>query len=251
VPPDMPKRPTSTSRWYASLRHRLKSSSIRRIYWAVAKRKLLISGRREEDFYRNLLVGLNRDDLIFDIGANQGAKTDIFLKLGARVVAVEPDDACQAILRDRFLRYRLNPRPVTLVGKAVSDKLGIENMWIDGPGSAVNTFSRKWADTLKENKQSFKHGHCGLDFSRTKPVEATTVDELISLQSFEINLRAFRNEGIECVRVLSRLEPSGRFNYTPDCCAGFVLKEWLKSEEFGAALDSCTDESIEVFWRTD
>ena len=79
----------STSRPYDSLRHRLQSSFVRRMYWAVAKRETLASMRREEDFYRNLLVDLRRDDLIFDIGANQGDKTAIFLKLGARVVSVE------------------------------------------------------------------------------------------------------------------------------------------------------------------
>ena len=268
----------STTRWYNSLRHRLRSSSIRRTYWAVAKRKTLVSSQREEDFYRKLLVGLQRNDMIFDVGANQGTKTDVFLRLGARVVAVEPDEACQQILRDRFLRYRLKPRSVTLIGKAVSDKIGIEKMWIDGPGSAVNTISRKWADHLKERKESFQYGHCGLEFASSKSVETTTVEHLVNLHgvpfflkidveghelsvllgmrrpvpllSFEVNLRTFRHDGIECVRVLNRLKPDGRFNYTPDCCSGLVLREWLSSEEFCAVLDSCSDETIEVFWRS-
>src|SRR5258708_708572 len=166
---------------YSSLRHRLQSSFVRSVYWAITRRETLVSRQREEDFYRKLLVGLQRDDLIFDIGANMGEKTDVFLRLGARVVSVEPDDACRAILRDRFLQYRLRPRPVTLVGKAVSDKTGTEQMWIDGPGSAVNTISRKWADQLKENKENFKHGHCGLEFSCSEPVETTTVEELIKM----------------------------------------------------------------------
>jgi len=231
-----------------------------------------------KDFYRDLLVGLQHDDVIFDLGANQGAKTDVFLRLGARVVAVEPDDACQQILRDRFLRFRLKPRPVTLIGKAVSDKIGIEEMWIDGPGSAVNTISRRWADHLKDGKESFKYRHCGLEYSSSKSVETTTVEHLVNLHgvpffvkidveghelsvllgmrrpvpylSFEVNLQTFRDEGIACVRVLRRLKPDGRFNYTPDCCSGLVLNEWLGSEEFCAVVDSCTDETIEVFWRS-
>jgi FkbM family methyltransferase len=249
------------------------------MYWAVAKRETLASMRREEDFYRNLLVDLRRDDLIFDIGANQGDKTAIFLKLGARVVSVEPDGTCRAILQDKFLRYRFRPRPVTLVGKAVSDKIGTEQMWIDGPGSAVNTISRKWADELKEHKQDFKHGNYGLDFSRSEQVETTTVEELMRLHgvpyfikidveghelgvlsglqrpvpflSFEVNLRAFRQEGTQCVQVLRRLKEDGRFNYTPDCGSGLALKEWLEPEQFCSVLSSCADESIEVFWKTD
>jgi FkbM family methyltransferase len=264
--------------WYNSLRNRLKSSSIRRVYWMIANRDTLVSKRREEEFYRRFLVGLKRGDMVFDVGANDGAKTDIFLRLGTNVVAIEPDGACQSMLRDRFLRYRWRSSSVALVGKAVSDKSGVEEMWVDGPGSAVNTMSRKWADHLKENKNSFRHGHCGLEFGHSKSVETATIRDLVKLYgspffikidveghelrvlrgmsqpvpflSFEINLSTFRQEGIECVRLLGRLGPDGRFNYTPDCCVGLALQDWLAPVEFCDVLDSCTEETIEVFWRS-
>src|ERR1700758_5243244 len=126
----------SETHWCRSVRNRLQSSSIRRMYWAVAKRENLVSSQREEEFYRKLLMGLECGDLIFDVGANRGCKTDIFLRLGARVVAVEPDETCQAILRDRFFRYRLRSRPVTLVDRALSDSNGVKELLMDGPGSA-------------------------------------------------------------------------------------------------------------------
>ena len=264
--------------WYSSVRNRLQSSSIRRMYWAVAKRENLVSSQREEEFYRKLLIGLEHGDLIFDVGANRGAKTDIFLRLGARVVAVEPDETCQAILRDRFFRYRLRSRPVTLVDRAVSDTIGVEELLMDGPGSAVNTMSRKWADHLKGHKEGFKYQHGGLDFSSSKSVATTTIDDLVSrfgapyfvkidveghelnvllgmrhpvpFLSFEVNLLMFRQDGIKCVQLLQKLCADGCFNYTPDCCSGLVLEEWLRAEEFCAALEACTDETIEVFWRS-
>jgi hypothetical protein len=34
-------------------------------------------------------------------------------------------------------------------------------MLIDGPGSAVNTMSPKWAESLKKNRATFAYGHCG------------------------------------------------------------------------------------------
>jgi FkbM family methyltransferase len=264
--------------WSRFLQNRLKSSLIRRLYWSVAKKNVLAASRREEDFYRKLLAGLRHEDIIFDVGANQGSKADIFLRLGARVIAVEPDRACQRILRDRFLRYRIKQGKVTVVGKAVSDQSGVGEMWIDGPGSAVNTMSRKWANHLKGNRENFKHDHCGLQFSRSKLVETTTIEDLVKLfgmpffikidvegyelsvlrglrqpvpfLSFEVNLSTFRQQGIECVWFLRGLKSDGRFNYTPECCAGLVLEEWLPSEEFCAVLNSCADETIEVFWRS-
>jgi FkbM family methyltransferase len=268
----------STPSLYSSLHNRLQSSWIRRAYWTVCNRETLVSSIREEEFYRKLLSGLQRGDLIFDIGANVGLKTDIFLRLGARVVAVEPDEACQDSLRDRFFRFRLKRRPVILVGKAVSDKVGAEKMWIDGPGSAVNTMSPRWAEHLKGNKESFGYAHCGLEFAQSRSVQTTTVEEMVSLcgdpffikidveghelsvlrgmrqpvpfLSFEVNLSTFRSEGIECVRVLSQLGPDSQFNYTSDCRTGLALRNWRGEREFCTVLDSCGDETIEVFCRS-
>lgn len=269
---------SSKTGFYAGLRNRLRSSVARRMYWAVAKRDSLLAYRKEEGFYRSLLDGLGCDDVIFDVGANVGAKTEVFLSLGARVVAVEPDEAAQATLRDRFLRYRIRSRPVTIVGKAVSDRIGTEKMWIDGPGSAVNTLSKKWANYLHENKTKFQYQHCGLDFNSSTQVETTTIEELsnqygapffvkldvegqelnalrgmltpVPYLSFEINLRMFRREGEECIQTLSRLASGGQFNYASDCGTGLALKAWSGASDFYRELDRCSDDCIEVFWRS-
>ena len=268
----------SATRLYGGLRNRLRSSVVRRMYWAVAKRGTLISYQREESFYRTLLVGLRRDDLIFDIGANVGAKTEVFLSLGARVVAVEPDRAAREIIQDRFLRYRIRSRPVTIVDKAVTERSGTARMLIDGPGSAVNTLSQKWANYLHENRENFQYQNYGLDFSESMLVETTTIEDLTRLHgrpffvkldvegqelsalrgmqspvpflSFEVNLQMFRCEGEECVQTLCRLAPYGRFNYARDCGTGLALGEWLEAAKFSQELKSCADDSIEVFWKS-
>jgi FkbM family methyltransferase len=224
-----------------------------------------------------VLAGFRQGNLIFDIGANEGAKTDVFLRLGARIVAVDPDDSCSRRLKERFLAFRLNPRPVTIVTKAVSDRVGTEEMLIDGPGSAVNTMSPKWAESLRKNRATFEHRHCGLEFNRTKLVETTTIDDLIaqhgvpffikidveghefsalrglhrtvSYVSFEVNLPEFRSEGMECVRVLAELAHTGRFNYVSDCARGLTFRDWVSAEDFCVALDRCSERSIEIFWR--
>ena len=148
-------------------------------------------------------------------------------------------------------------------------------MWIDTPGGAMNTLSQKWAETLRADDRRFGHK---LSFGYWREVETITLEQLIAEQgspffikidteghelnvlrgmvrpvpylSFEVNLPEFRPEGLESIQVLGRLAPNGRFNFVRDCRQGLVLDQWLSKEEFSTIMDSCTDESIEVFWKT-
>jgi FkbM family methyltransferase len=54
---------------------------------------------RRRHFYRQFVTP---GSLCFDIGANMGNRTEIFLDLGATVVAVEPQQVCVRSLKSRF-----------------------------------------------------------------------------------------------------------------------------------------------------
>ena len=261
----------------AGFYHRLRNSRIHDFYWMMTGRRWMLARTKQIDFYRHLLSGLRYGDLIFDIGANEGFKTDVFLRLGARVVAVEPDETNQLILRESFAKFRFTRKPLIIIGKAVSDTTAVETMWVDGPGSAVNTLSQKWATTLKGNKTRHTMGHCGLDFTLQKTVETTTLEELIAAHglpifikidvegyelnvvrglqrpvaylSFEVNLPEFRSEGLQCVQTLQRLATAGQFNYAVDCEEGLAFERWLTAEEFLRVFEQCREKSIEVFWK--
>lgn len=257
------------------LYERAKASWIYDLYWTIANRRIIDDRRRECEFYRDLLEGFKPGGLIFDIGANQGYKTQMFLNLGARVVAVDPDTTNQEILREKFLRNRLKRMPLVIVGKAVSEKNSKTRMWIDSPGSALNTLSGKWADTLRSDGKRFGHS---VDFGNSREVETVTVEDLFAAHglpyflkidveghelsvlrgmrqpvpylSFEVNLPEFLEEGIECIRVLGQISPDGEFNYSSECARGLELQQWLGEGEFAEVIHSCEDPSIEVFWRT-
>lgn len=254
---------------------RMKASWIYDFYWRLVDSRITDHRQREVDFYRRLLDGFHQQDLVFDIGANQGYKSDIFLRFGASVVAVEPDETSQEVLKQRFLKYRLKKKPFTVVSKAVSDKSGADTIWIDTPGGAKNTLSEKWVDTLRKDDHRFGQK---LSFGQRKEIQTISIEQLIvdyglpffikidveghelkvlrgmqkpvPFLSFEVNLPEFRREGLECIQVLGRLDRDGRFNYANDCRQGLALNSWLTKEEFSAVLDACTYESIEVFWKT-
>ena len=82
---------------------RLKASAVYDLYWRLRDRSRLKQREREVAFYRSVLTGLPANPLIFDIGANRGDKADVFLRLGARVVAVDLEASkCLLTRRSRF-----------------------------------------------------------------------------------------------------------------------------------------------------
>jgi FkbM family methyltransferase len=261
----------------AGVYQRLRASSVSDLYWNIADKGRIDARHKEMDFYRSLFDGFHRGDLIFDVGANDGRKTDVFLRLGARVIAVEPDEHSQQVIREKFLKLRLARKPVVIVGKAVSDKVTTETMWIDRAGSSLNTLSHKWVETLKGDKARFKHTNSSLEFAQNRVIETTTLDDLIvahglpffikidvegyegkvlrglkyrvPLVSFEANLPEFKPEALECVELLSRLSADGKFNYAADGQQSLALETWLDAGAFSQQLEKCSLDTIEVLCK--
>src|SRR5579862_33190 len=82
---------------------------------------------------------ISRGDLSFDVGANLGDRIEIFLLLGAKVIAIEPQESCMHYLR---LKYR-NPREVVLIQKGLDEQPG-EHELLMGDESAVSSMSDNW-----------------------------------------------------------------------------------------------------------
>lgn len=259
----------------AGLYERLRASPLYDAYWVIADKRMLARRSAQVEFYREVLSGLTKGSLIFDVGANRGSKTDVFLRLGARVVAVEPDEASQQVLREKFLRYRFVRKPVVVVDAALSDRITGDTLWIERPGSAMNTLSRKWVELLRKDERRFGQR---FEFPQQTTVRTTTLDELIARHgvpyfvkidvegfepnvlrglrcavpylSFEVNLPEFCSEGRECIGLLRKLAADGMFNYTADCQRGLALEQWVGAQELFEALGTCGEGCVEVFWTT-
>jgi FkbM family methyltransferase len=248
---------------------RLRWSPLHDLYLRVVRPTLAREQDAELTFYRHLLADLGPGPLVFDIGANVGNKAALFLRLGARVVCLEPDRANVAVLNLRFAG-----KSVVVVSAAVSEQAGRLTLHLAKESSAFNTLSDKWVETLNDPGRSRFAG--GVDFSGSYEVETVTLEQLIArhgrpgfikidvegheasvlrglkqavpLLSFELNLPEFLQEGLECIAHLGALDPKTTFNYV--ITDHLESPSWRGAEEFGAWLAGAGLRYCEVIAKT-
>lgn len=154
-----------------NLYYTLKYSLAFRLYQVIFKYDVIKQEKKEVAFYKSFLQSC---DLMFDIGAYDGHKTEAFLKIAKKVVTCEPDEESFKILHTRFRNRRTR---VFLENKAIGETKGEKKLLIHHPGSAFNTLSKKWKDTLeKDNVEKWNEK---IWFSEEKKVQCVTLDSLI------------------------------------------------------------------------
>jgi FkbM family methyltransferase len=119
-----------------------------------------------ERFYAGFLAP---GDLAFDIGAHVGSRTRALQRIGARVVALEPQP-----LFHWLLEKTLPTDGVVLRSEAVDAVPGKVQMQVSSRHPTVSTLSRHWMETVQSTS-----GFERVAWNRTYAVTATTLDELI------------------------------------------------------------------------
>ncbi len=90
---------------------------------------------------------IGEGDLCFDVGAHLGNRTDVWLRLGARVVAVEPQPLCVRELQRRFGHH---PQ-FRHLAKAIGKEAGRASLHISKMTPTVSTLAdMSWRQTLNE-----------------------------------------------------------------------------------------------------
>lgn len=112
---------------------------------------------------------LKKGDLVFDVGANIGNKTDTYLQKGAKVVCFEPQPQCVKTLRTK---YRNNPN-VTIEPSGLADSEGSLDLFICTNANVLSTFSHQWMTDGR-----FADGGVKWDKKITVPVY--TLDQMIN-----------------------------------------------------------------------
>jgi FkbM family methyltransferase len=225
----------------------------------VKKAKRRLSYRQSLRFHHALI---KERSLVFDVGANVGDMTELYLELGSRVVAAEPQEACLRTLEKRFGR---NTR-VSIIPMAVGAAEGELELMISDIRSPISSMSRQWIAAVKSSGR-FPY----YEWSRSVMAPVTTLDLLIAqygepdfckidvegfeksvLQgvsrplrflSFEFHAE-FLPEAFACLGLLQGLGEY-RFNYTLENRMVLESSRWMDEEDLRSRLRSLPYASIQ------
>jgi FkbM family methyltransferase len=185
-------------------------------------------------------------DLCYDIGANNGFKSESLLSIGAKVVCVEPQLGCYQYLVGKFS----NNDNVHIEHKALGKEVGVGQIYI----SQAHTLS-----TMSESfmSETTKERFVGNSWNSKQEVSITTLDYLINkyglpkfckidVEGFEVEVLKglsqpipfvsiefvpeLKSNTFECIEILSKLGDY-KFNYSEAETGVFSFEENVTKEE--------------------
>jgi len=220
------------------------------VYTSVLAISNFLSRKKLIRFYSQFI---NEGDLCFDVGANLGNRTGVFLELGAKVVAVEPQDNCMKKLKKKYK----NNSEVVLIHKALGAEKGEGNLMLSD-SHTVSSMSGEWIENVKKSDMFFT-STSAFQWNKNVVVPVTTLDELIEEYGVpamcKIDVEGFEDEVInglsrsiemlsfeftptpalieKAIRSIEHLSSIGdvKFNYSFGEKMAFALDEWVSSSE--------------------
>lgn len=220
-----------------------------------AKGGIYKNASQQLEFYSQFI---SKGDLVFDVGANVGDKTEIFVQLGATVVAVEPQESCWRVLKHRFKN-----KDVYVMNKALDKSVGNKRIFIDR-SPTISSMSPEWIESVRNSGRFARHR-----WSYKLKVETTTLDALIKqfgnpafckidvegfefevLQGLSQPIRAMSFEFIPeylepvlgCIDYLSKLG-NVEFNFSLGDSMDFAMSCWSNVEKIVNVLQSLSADS--------
>jgi FkbM family methyltransferase len=146
-------------------------------------------------------------DLCFDIGAHVGNRARALSRVGARVVALEPQPQCMSLLR----RWYGHHPDIELVEQAVGSAVGTRTLFVSERTPTVTTLSRDWIGAVGATP-----GFSGVRWDRGIPVGVTTLDELIARYGEPVFCKIdVEGAELDVLRGLSRPLEVLSFEYIP------------------------------------
>src|SRR5439155_6482854 len=224
--------------------------------WGIARSLVMYHGvpGKHRRMRRRYGEFLGPGDLGFDIGAHVGSRVRAWRRLGARVIAVEPQPDFVRVLRLFFGR----DAGVTVVPLAVGARAGRARLELSTATPTVSSMSPDWIESVATDR-SFAR----VRWDRSVEVEVVTLDDLVAahgepafckidVEGFEVDvltgltrpLRALSFEYLppahDAARTALRLvERLGDYvyNYSPVETMRFASERWLDADELVRLLE--------------
>lgn len=189
---------------------------------------------------------ISEGSLCFDVGANIGKKTDLFLSLGARVVCVEPQSNCANTLSEKFK----DNQNVKIVNTALGEKEDLLDIFVS-PSDTVSTMSKDFIEIT--SLERFK----GIVWDKTEKVDVTTLDNIIleyglpdyckiDVEGYEVEVLKgltkkikfisieftpeLKHKTFECIDIINKIGEY-EYNYSEGESHLFTFDSWKSSEE--------------------
>ncbi len=190
---------------------------------------------------------IRENDLVFDIGANYGWKTELFLSLGARVIAVEPQTECIKVLCRKFG----HDPSVVIEPFAAGSSESRSKIWKSDVRNQLSSMDPEWISAVKDSGRFSR-----FEWSSTESVNVTTLDRLIGkhglpafckidTEGYELNVIKGLSQAINVISLeyhaefiksafdsLEIIDSLGdyHYNYTVGERPGFAGETWTNSE---------------------
>ena len=194
---------------------------------------------KRERFYSSFI---KNGDLCFDVGANLGNRVAPLLTLGAKVVAVEPQEYCY-----KYLEYKFGKK-IQIVNKGLDEADSIQDFNIS-KHNVYSSFSTDWINSVKDGR--FK----GVDWDEVIKVKMTTLDNLIAefglpdfikidvegyelkvlkglsrpvkMISFEFTVPEQTAKAIACIDRIEKIDQDIECNFSIGESMEFALENWI------------------------